>query len=197
MSTTPARQPAGVPSGGQFAAQSNPESDVELDGSGVGEVWAERRAALRSEIRSMGMPGDRAEAPSGSFFVELNNGVIGDPYIEETGWYPDLETAQTAAALMIHQVNRIAIRQLADDPSSGYGWVHPEQEAESSWATVVSVEDADGERDGEPAFEEQYAGDEWLASSAEIDLLDEDQSRRVTRLREFQANADVRRQATA
>lgn len=30
MSTTPARQPAGVPVGGQFAAKSNPECDVEL-----------------------------------------------------------------------------------------------------------------------------------------------------------------------
>jgi len=30
MSTTPSRQPAGVPIGGQFAAKSNPECDVEL-----------------------------------------------------------------------------------------------------------------------------------------------------------------------
>lgn len=31
MSTTPARQPAGVPVGGQFAAKSNPECDLDLD----------------------------------------------------------------------------------------------------------------------------------------------------------------------
>jgi hypothetical protein len=31
MSTTPARQPQGQPTGGQFAAKSNPESEVDLD----------------------------------------------------------------------------------------------------------------------------------------------------------------------
>lgn len=31
MSTTPVRQPAGVPTGGQFAAKSNPEAEFELE----------------------------------------------------------------------------------------------------------------------------------------------------------------------
>jgi hypothetical protein len=61
MSATPARQPAGVPIGGQFASQSNPECDLDLGGSSLADqrpdqidtdlfpLWAERwRLASRS-----------------------------------------------------------------------------------------------------------------------------------------------------
>lgn len=59
MSATPARQPAGVPTGGQFAAKANPECGVELsdaemtvershypDGSVESEVPAPRSSSV-------------------------------------------------------------------------------------------------------------------------------------------------------
>jgi hypothetical protein len=51
MSTTPARQPAGVPTGGQFAAKSNPECDVDLGGP---LCWgADLDAAVQDGIRGL------------------------------------------------------------------------------------------------------------------------------------------------
>ncbi|MDA8359046.1 MAG: hypothetical protein M0Z95_22720 [Actinomycetota bacterium] len=38
MSTTPTRQPAGVPTGGQFAARSNPECEIDLGAAGLEAV---------------------------------------------------------------------------------------------------------------------------------------------------------------
>jgi len=61
MSTTPARQPAGAPTGGQFAAKSNPECDVDLGGL---PCWgADLDSAVQDGVRDLTGRWLRDEAP--------------------------------------------------------------------------------------------------------------------------------------
>ena len=155
------RQPKGTPVGGQFAQDRKPESDV---------VLSEAPTPLDDlcvEIRAMGLPSSRDDAPNGSYSIDFNNAIVGSPFLEGTGWYPDLESAQHAADLVLTRINECAIRHLVMNPIDGESWSDPEKEALSSWATIVSAEDADGLRDGDPLYEEEYSGGQSIYKSQE------------------------------
>lgn len=68
MSTTPTRQPAGAPTGGQFAAKSNPECDLDLDldlddpDLSIAEMTAERDRLQRRADEITGRISDRYSA---------------------------------------------------------------------------------------------------------------------------------------
>jgi len=58
MSTTPARQPQGQPTGGQFAAKSNPESELDLE-----DATPRQRAMMNMLDRQNGEPVDGTVTP--------------------------------------------------------------------------------------------------------------------------------------
>jgi len=183
------RRPAGTPVGGQFAPTSRPESSLALEDAPVADTVTDAQLdELRAHLASLGLVVDREEAPEGAYAVDFNNVFVGDPYINGTGWFPDRETAETAASLVLPRINALAVGYLASHPEIGESYTDPEGEATRSWAYVVSLEDADGGRDGQPAYEEMYEGDEWLVASLDLGMLDADQRRRIEKLRSFEAS---------
>lgn len=88
MSTDAARQPKGVPAGGQFAATEHPESGVALAGTPEWESWLEVfdvRAALAETlgcdpalVRTTADTSRRCGSPDGSAWVVLEADLPGD-----------------------------------------------------------------------------------------------------------------------
>jgi antitoxin component YwqK of YwqJK toxin-antitoxin module len=74
MSATPTRQPAGVPTGGQFAAKSNPECDVDL---------AEMNTTVEHRYRPDGSVQDESHYQAG----KLQDPADGAPAYRR--YYPD------------------------------------------------------------------------------------------------------------
>jgi len=95
MSANPARQPAGVPIGGQFAAKSNPECDVDLmDDRPLGEVSDVHRGSQTpwgpAQYVEQLAPGMVVVSSDGRGGVKLSperNGVIPPALRNEDGWY--------------------------------------------------------------------------------------------------------------
>ena len=83
MNPTPSRQPQGQPTGGQFAAKSNPECEVELDGTQEGRQshrtiepeWTDEELIV-DDLRAMLVDaGSSSASYDGPDFKEMAKGV--------------------------------------------------------------------------------------------------------------------------
>lgn len=129
------------------------------------------------------------DEPEG-YAVELNNGILADPYLFGTGGFlPSREDAETLAALTLPMLDALAVAALIADPDLGLGWTHPEQVAQESYATIVSAaREPYGQdpRGGDPVYEETYHGDVWLVAGAAVPFtLRDDELERLERVREL------------
>jgi len=114
-----------------------------------------------TRIRTLG--GTAEECPQG-YAADFNNAIIGDPYLEGTGYFPDHETAAGVAAILIPMLDALARESLAADPDLGSCWTDPEGEC-ASWAYIVSAERDEGD---DPVIEEMFFGDDWFVAGASL-----------------------------
>ena len=135
-------------------------------------------------IRGLGVPGENGEGES--YAVEFNSPILGNPYLEGTGWLPDRETAEGVASIIIPALDDLARARVAGEPKENSCWVDPETEAENNYATLVS---AKRDPNGEPAVEEAFFGDDWLVASAQIGLLSARQQATLHKVRDAWAEA--------
>lgn len=131
-------------------------------------------------IRSLGMMTESDQADDAWFAVDFNNVILGDPYLEGTGWFPDKDTAMGIANIILPILNAQALQALKDNPRLGEVWTHPEDEAGRSWCYLISAE-----KDGNdsPVVEEQYEGDVWFVASVELNMLSPEQQEMLDKIR--------------
>lgn len=126
---------------------------------------------LIARIEHIGVDGVDGEGEPGMFAIEFESSQIGAPHLTGTGWLPDRETAEAVAAFILPMIDLIAEAMGEEVP-----------EDERAYCYIVSAERGDDE---EPAVFEQYHGDVFLVASAELNMLDDDQRRRLDKARPF------------
>lgn len=131
-------------------------------------------------IRSLGVMTDSDEADPAWFAVDFNNVILGDPYLDGTGWFPDKETAMGIANIVLPILNVQALQALEDNPRLGEVWTDAEDEAQRSWCYLISAEK---DSNDSPVVEEQYEGDVWFVVSVELDMLSPEQREMLDKIR--------------
>lgn len=132
-------------------------------------------------VEGLGVP----ESHDG-YAVEFNNVMLGSPHITDTGYLPDKETAEGVAAVLLPVFDVFGAQALTEHPELGECWTHPESEATSSWARIVSAarqpfgDDPEG---GDPVYEEEYHGDAWFNAGVALGMLSDDERRVLDKVR--------------
>lgn len=110
-------------------------------------------------IRGKGVQIEDPDWANGTHYaVDFNNAVLGDPYLDGTGYLTSREEAEAVANEILPLLNAEAeaeLRRQGMEPGDGeWGrWTHTDP---VSYATIISEARKEGDENGDPVVEENY-----------------------------------------
>lgn len=116
---------------------------------------------LQDVIDDIRSRGDMASEPNPNgtrFAVDFNNSVLGDPYVDGTGYLPSREEAERVADEILPKLTELAEADLRDQgltPDDGeWGrWTHTDPR---SYAYIISEARRGADPGDDPVVEEMY-----------------------------------------